>query len=312
VWGWEFFDPLFAGRRRTEARRADVPREQWIRATEQEVRQRLSDLINNLLMKDEGLDSLAPEVKEQGLAAFMAMWREEQKSHNLGSQVLADRAAQTKQRQYFENLDEQARDYEEKILIDIIRQKLNDSIVINSEDIRRFYKAHPETFNPPAVVAFSMIVVPSGRADDAAAVRWALEEGAPFADVASLPLNSYKPAKAGRLDEKRFDGDYDKAELFGPAPLASAARSLTPGAWTGPFDNGGDLTFLRLDSVVKNSVSLYDAQSAIENFLHRAEFEQRMLKKIAGLKSRSSLTDQEEMVRRLMRYAEAKFLPPAG
>jgi hypothetical protein len=69
------------------------------------------------------------------------------------------------------------------------------------------------------------------------------------------------------------------------------------------------MLFLRLDRIVKNTISLYDAQLAIESLLRDVEFDKRMHERIDRLKSRSSLTDQAEMERRLMEYAEAKFLP---
>ncbi len=311
IWASEFFDPNFSAHLQTDAAR--MSREDWLRQTRTQIVDHLQGKIENILMTDEGLATLTPEMKEHGLAMFLALWRANQKSRNMGSEVLADRAAQNGQKQYYANLDEQMRAQQEKVLISIMLEKLDHSVNISSADIERYYNKHLDVFDPPPVATFSMISVSSGRAADAAAARWCLEEGAPFADVASMRLNSYKAATAGRMDDRKFTGAYAEADLFPSPAMATAARPLTPGEWTGPFDDGyGNATFLCLDRVEKNTVSLYDAQIFIEDLLHDQEFTARMHERIDGLIRRSSLTDQSEMIRRLMDFAEAKFLPPSG
>lgn len=310
VWASEFFNEQLSARLRADA--AKKPRRDWIEATRRIIDERLNAWIDDRLMKDEGLATLTPEMQRFGLQAIVNQWRDTQKSKNLGSESLANQSARENQTQYYAGLDEQAKEYRDQVLIWIIKDRLDKSISIGAADVRRFYTANKELFDPPPAAVFSMIVIPRAAPQDAETVRWALEQGAAFADVASLPLNAYKPDSAGRVDKKTFTGDYAQAEFFGPPALTAAARTLRPGEWTGPFDDGrGNSAFLRLDEIITNTISLYDAQMAIDSMLHSAEFQARMRQKIDKLKTRSSLTDQSEMSRRLLDFAIAKFLPPA-
>lgn len=312
IWASEFFDENLSARLRANAAKIDgvkVTRREWLDETRKIIDERLQARIDNILMKDEGLAQLTPEMKSQGLSAVLNQWMENQKSRNMGSAELANQAVRENQSQYYDSLDKAAQEFENMVLIHLMTDKLDKSINVSAADIRRFYYANLEMFDPPPVAVFSMIVVGRDRRDDAAAARWALESGALFSDVASLRLNTYKPDQAGHYPEIKFTGDYAKADLFGAPAMAAAARGLAPGEWTGPFDDRGSLVFLRLDRIVKDTVSLYDAQLAIDTMLRNTEFQARMRQRIDRLKSRSSLTDQGEMARRLMDFAEAKFLP---
>jgi hypothetical protein len=305
VWASEFFDANLS--ERLAARALELPPAQWKEEVQQLIDQRLEGLIDEVLMTDEGLATWTPEMQQAGLATILNIWRNTQKSKNMGSEERANQAARERQTQYYESLDAQARDFKQRLLISLMKDKLDNSINISSADIRRFYYSNLDVFQPPPRASFSMIL--SDDAEAAAEARWALDEGAPFADVAALPVNAYKSDRAGRMDDKEFRGDYATAELFNPGPLAIASARLTPGQWTGPFDDRGAATFLRLDGIATNHVSLYDAQMVIESWLRDAEFKLKMRQMIDRLKSRSSLTDQDEMNRRLMDFAIAKFLP---
>jgi hypothetical protein len=311
VWASEIFDELFSAHLRKEA--SKLSPEEWTTWASSEIELRLQFFIEDVILREEGLATLTPDQKRGWLQHVTEWYQENQKSKNMGSEMLANRSAQENQRQYYESLDAQTRDWMYMVLIERTRQRLDDTVNISTAAKRRYYDKHPELFDPPPVAEFSMILVDGSRPGDADLVRWALESGAAFADVASLPLNAYKQEAAGQMAPKEFGGDYAGAELFARPAVNDAARALQPGEWTGPVEySGGDLAFVRLDGIRDARLSLYDAQLAIEQELHEAEFKEKKAQMIERLKRRSSLTDQTEMRRRLLEIAQRKFLPPGS
>jgi hypothetical protein len=101
------------------------------------------------------------------------------------------------------------------------------------EELRRFYRSHPEWFQTGPRVSFKHIFFSRQRRSDATAdaenALLQLSEGGANAPDLGDPL---------MLDTEMHDADSKTvAALFGPG-FAKAALALAPGAWHGPVESG--------------------------------------------------------------------------
>jgi len=285
-----------------------VTRDEWLRFARTAFSLRLESILEDELLQAEGRASLRPE-QQQGLRYMVQEFGQQERRKHGGSQAELARSL----REGAEPKTEQQikREREAALLIGFqLEERIRKRVRVSWKDVRLWYERNYETFNPPATATFRMIQVPADRTEALARVQAALGAGTPFIEVARSEDNTNARENAGLWGTRQFTGEYKDATLFNE-PLNTAARSLTPGNWTGPIDFSGTKAFLYLESIEQTSRPLSDphVQLAIANFLNNQAFDNERKKYIAKLKERASYSPIEQMAERLTQIAAARYWP---
>lgn len=298
-----FFEPI-ESRLIAEAQRLN--RNEWRRvAAEDIIRPQLDNLIADELLRAEALASLTP-AQRQGLRSFLTGFRRDLLSENLGSEQLARQRLQDGTGR---TLDDALRDKETDTLIRLaLAQQINRRINVSWRDIRLRYERDQNIYNPPPVASFRLIRTPNDRPEDVARIAERLGAGEPFGEVAQDAANTFE-RETGGLSQSPVLGAFEQGEFF-PAPaLNERARALRPGETVGPFELGNNTFWMRLDSVERASISLYDAQLRInqELTLERRRAEQQAY--LNRLIERARVSNRDEMLLRLLSIADERYGP---
>ena len=289
-------------RLREEARRMKPA--EWREFARKEINRALDSLIEDELLRAEALANLTPEQK-QGFFAFLERIQKETVSQSGGSREKANEALMES-----EGMD-LATYMSQRSQAELIRYQLSEKIFqrvqVSRRDIELAYARYNDQFNPPPQYLFRIVAVRGDNPDAVATMQARIDSGESFEEIAKSELNTYKRAEGG-LEARELKGELAKVSWFGSAALNDAAKTLTPGTTAGPITFGSGQAWLHLDSIEEKKISLYEAQTVIENGLRneRAEMERRRY--IAKLRSRASIGDTEETARRLLEIAESRYL----
>lgn len=302
IYAMDFLAPM-ADRLQAEAKK-ETPAK-WMKFAEEEIRRELDAQIENELLVAEARESLTPE-QRQGFFAFLEDMRANLYSENRGSRAAANKrlfdTEGVNEEQWLKSREEQA----------LIRHQLSEQIdsktVVSWREIRQAYELHYDRWNPPPTAHFNIIRVSDSKADTVERVTSALDRGESFLTLAASPDNEWKRADAGH-EARRFKGEFNKAEFFGPEKLNEAARSLEPGQWAGPVPWGATSTWVFLERIDRRSLSLFQAQLQIERTIREAKSTYRRKKYVERMKAQASITDVDEMTRRLLAIAAERYLP---
>ena len=304
IFASDFLEPM-AARLRAEA--AKMNRREWLIFAQKEIHARLVSTVQDVLLQEEARSRLTPE-KKQGLLHFISMASEEARSSALGSTELAkekifDERGMTEQ--------EYLRWKEQRLLISDLLWPIVRRVHVSSADIQRYYAQNKDVFIPPATAHFRLVRVRNADAEDVKTIVDALASGTPFEEVAALDANRYKSAEGGEMEPAEFVGDYAEAELLRVKPLNEAARTLTPGTWTGPIAvSDSETAWLALDRVERTALSLYEAQLAIDRALRQRYEEEELGKYIERLRGPVDMRAESDIVAELLAIALDRYGPP--
>ncbi|RMD62714.1 MAG: hypothetical protein D6824_06415 [Planctomycetota bacterium] len=303
----EFFAPMDA-RLRAEAKR--LPPQQWVQFARREISQALRTRVVNELLLAEARASLTPE-QRKGLLAFIENFRETLVSQNQGSEEIAERALLE---QEGATLDEKARELLDQELLRMqLRKALADQVQVSWREVEIEYERRKDEFQPPPTITLRMIRIPADDADRRRRVEEALARGESFEAVAKRE-SAWNPEGGGlypRDGALQLDApSLAQADIFGPAPLNEAARSLSPGSWTGPIAFNNALHWLYLEKIEQPSTPLFEAQLQLYNELRNRRLQEAEQRYLEDLINRGSLTDLARMERRLLAFAIERYLLP--
>ncbi|GAB4386883.1 MAG: hypothetical protein Kow0022_17150 [Phycisphaerales bacterium] len=305
IFATEFLEPL-ADRLKAEA--AQMPPSRWEKFAKEQIQRRLEEIVTDELLRAEALSRLTPEQK-QGFRAFLESMRGDLARESGGSSALARRRLAQEQGITEEEFIRQ-REQEQLIRHTIIRE-IESRVNISWRDIRQRYQRDWKVFNPPPTVTLRLIRIPTENTQAIEKVNQALAAGEPFDQVCAESESNYKPEEGG-LDQFALEGPFEQAEFYGASILNEKAHALKPGEWTGPFELGSQTAWLKLESITTSSVSIYDAQLAIQERLTAERRNEELKRYMARLEKRASFTSLTEMRDRLYEIARERFGPPAG
>lgn len=305
IYASSFLEPL-ADRLRAEA--IQMSAERWEPFAKQQIERRLEVIITDELLRAEALSRLTPEQK-QGFRAFLDAMNRERISQAGGSRALAGRRLTEKEGI---SEDEFIRRREQEALIrNTLIREINSRVNISWRDIRQRYQRDWNLYNPPPSATLRLIRIPTADTADVQAVNDALAAGTPFAQVALASATNYKPDQGG-LDQFPLEGSYEQTEFYGSTTLNEKACSLKPGEWTGPFEMGAQTAWLKLEEITTESVSIYDAQLAINDQLLAERRNEELARFLDRLEERASFTSLAQMRDQLFEIAQARYATPAS
>lgn len=298
----EFFEPMDA-RLRAEAERSTP--EQWLRFAREQVQLALRDRIRDELLLAELESSLSPE-ERTGLLAFVGRLRENIVSENRGSESIANQRLLTEEGL---TLDQKVLQERNRMLIrEQLRRAVADRVFVSWREVRQAYEREKDILDPPPIATLRMIWAADEAAADTIATR--LAAGEAFEAIATdRAVNVYQPATGGvRTVTLNAGSPFEDNEFFAPPVLNDAARTLTVGETAGPIDYNGRTVWLHLQSINDDGLSLYEAQLQLHDALVGQRFGEAQSEYFSRLVERGSLSDIEQMERRLFQLAAERYL----
>lgn len=305
---------ISAPRLRQVALEPGMTRQRWIAEAYRDVRTQLEFLLRDELLHAEALASLKPEQKI-GLRYMVQEMTENVRRQSGGSLAAAQRRLQETENQ---TIQQAQRTRQTRLLIDYqLQEKIRKRVRVSWKDVRLYYERNFEQFNPPAIARIRMIRVPAGDEAAVARVKEELAAGRPFAQVATLPENTFNPERGGlRESPLLIAGSLATADLDLPDALADALRGLTVGTYNvEPVDflgrRGTDKAWVFLESIEqrRRPLSDRDVQREIAEHLSRTQLDREVQLHIERLRERASFTDLDEMARRLVEIAIERYWP---
>jgi len=292
-----FFEPIEA---RLIANAERLRLAGWRREAMKIVDERLTGVMMDELLRAEALAALS-EQQRQGLRSFLSNFRKNILTENLGSAQLAEKRGQS--------VDAAMREKEIETLVGLtLFREVNKRVHVSWRDIQQRYEQRYDDFNPPPTAVFRLLRVLTDEPEAIEAIKARLGEGVAFEAIASESWNTFK-AEDGGLFRGAFDGAFEDGEFFGSDVLNEQARQLSPGQISEPFVLVAYTCWLKLESIEQESVSLYDAQLAINSQIDRERREQARNEYFQQLFERARVGNREDLLRRLMAIAEDRYGP---
>lgn len=302
IYANEFFAPI-RDQLIGEAGRLDMG--QWQRIAARAIASRLDGIIADELLRAEAIASLSQQ-QRLGLRAFLQGFRSDLLSQNLGSSELANRRVLEEQGV---TLDEALRQQEVDTLIRLtLFREINRRVNVSWRDIKQRYERDLEKYSPPPTATFRRIRVFTSNADGVAKVNDQLAAGVPFEEIASSDINTFKPGEGG-VESFEIDGDFATNKFYGIDTLNEKAWSLSPGEWTGPFESGPSTYWLKLEGIEQESISLYDAQLAIQREITIERRQEQQQEYLGRLIDRAHFSSRDEILLQLIDIATERYGP---
>ena len=221
-----------------------------------------------------------------------------------GSYALADKTLREKTGMSLEqNLEEQRRGF---IIQRYIDQKIRPLVNVSRGDVERYYRDHPEIFNPPALRDIRLIGV--SNADTAANIETQLKNGTPFKDIATGPLNEKLRSRGGLMPNLQGDAPFTKALDL----LNKKLADLKQGDYTQtPTKIGRTYWFVCVEKMQQGEyMSLRDAQLRIEEVLKAQQFKMHVDRYNSNLLKEGSYDDMRKMTNTLIQIAMNRYAQP--
>jgi len=233
-------------------------------------------------------------MEQQGLLGALRKFREDLVSEfGLGAAGLADERMREKLGIGLKQRIEQRR---QEILVQrYLQQKLYPRIEVTRREVERYYRNHPEQFNPPAEVTLRILFAETPDAIEQAGE--ALAEGKPFAEVARQ-YSTLNPEQGGLLPP--FSTDLQDFDRLAWDAVDEAVRQLKPepGHRTTPkIEVDGGAVWVHLEKLQRaEGRSLSEVYLQIERGLREREFEQLNREYISRLIEEGNFTPIEQML----------------
>ena len=297
-----FFAPI-EDRLMAEADR--LPLNEWRGAAGRIIATRLDGIIADELLRAEALAALTP-TQRVGLQAFLSNFRNNLLSENLGSSQLANRRIQESQGI---TLDEALKQKEVDTLVQLtLIREINRRVNVSWRDIKQRYERDIDEFSPPPTAVLRVIRAFKDDADTVDNIETALAQGEDFVKVAAGPLNNYNTDSDG-MHRVLIEDQYETTEFFGPEVLNEATRKLEIGQQAGPIELGSSVYWIKLMDLEQESVSLYDAQYAIQRDLTYERREEAKQQYFERLQERARVSTRDEVLMRLFEIADRRYAP---
>ena len=297
-----FFAPI-EDRLLAEAQRLS-PNE-WRASAGRIIAQRLDGIIEDELLRAEALAALTP-TQRVGLQAFLSNFRDNILSENLGSSQLATRRIQEREGI---SLDEALRKKEADTLVQLtLIREINRRVNVSWRDIQQRYERDIDKYAPPPSAVLRVIRTFEDETETVEQITSQLENGVPFAEIASSDLNNFNSETDGLLKEQ-IEGSFAETKFFGNDTLNDAAHTLSLGEYTGPVTLGSSLYWIMYEDNEQESISLYDAQLGIQRSIEVERRSKALSDYSARLQERARVTTREEVLKRLFEVAEQRYAP---
>lgn len=297
IYATSFFEPIEA---RLIANAERMRLAGWRGEAIKIIDERLTGMMVDELLRAEALAALSTQ-QRQGLRAFLSEFRKNILTENLGSAQLAEKRGQS--------VDAAMREKEISTLVGLtLFQEVNKRVHVSWRDIQQEYERQYDRFNPPPTAVLRLLRVPTSETDSIEAIKDQIATGVAFEVIASESWNTFDPDEGG-LIRSEFEGEYREGEFFGSDVLNERARSLSAGEITDAFELGRYTCWIKLEGVEQESVSLYDAQLAINVELNRERREAARQDYIRQLFERARVSNRETLLRRLLSIAEERYGP---
>lgn len=306
IYASEFFAPMDA-RLRAEARTMD--RNEFLRFAAREIASAIRDKVRDELLLAEFKASLTPQ-QRQGIVAFVQQLQEGIVAENMGSANLANRRLMETEGM---TLEEKIRAERDRELIRVqVQRALVSRVQVSWRDVEREYERNRGSYVPDAMVRLRMIWIDSSDEEKRARVEEALAADEAFEAVAERE-SDFLPSKGGLFEVSTRGAPYREATLLAQEQLNDAATSLEPGQTTGPIQWEKRLVWMHLEDVeAPEGTSLYDEQLEIFGQLRSERLAEEEQRYFNDLINRSSVSDLETMVLRLLQIAEQRYMRPGS
>jgi hypothetical protein len=289
-----------------QAKRRDAWKREATRIIDEEVNKRVLDE----LVLAEARSNLTPE-QNKGLISFFNSLQQDLVSRNRGSAVVADESLRESSGR---SLAKEAQDRLDQALIaEELRNKVMPRITVSWRDVQNEYERNFETYNPPPVAHFRVIIVPTSNAAGISKVGGELASGASFKAVAGAAPNVFNRTAAGELD-RDITTSLGETKVSDIKELDDAGRTLSPGQTAGPLTYGksGESTaWIHLENIeTRPGKALSEVQLEIENKLKVQRERTEKERYFRRLVERGNVTKLEEIRDRLIVVATERYLPP--
>ncbi len=279
---------------------------EWRRMAREDFKTGLDSMIKDELLRAEAIANFTPE-QRVGFFTFMQNVADRLASENRGSYSAASRNLELTKGQTMEQYlrEQEVRELVSFQLMKNVRSRVN----VSWRDIRQAYEMHYDDFNKPPRAQFRLVQIANRNKAAIAEFQEALAAGnESFESLAQKPFNA-NSAKTGGLEEKTISGNRASATFYNNPELNAAAQTIQPGETAGPFVIGDFTSWIHLDKIVTETLSLYDAQIAIENALKGGRTRIESDRYLARLRSKATVSSVDEMAARLLAIAEERYLP---
>jgi parvulin-like peptidyl-prolyl isomerase len=175
-------------------------------------------------------------------------------------------------------------------------------VSVSKQDIKHYYRNHPEKFQPGVQRKIRLIRVDSEA--DAKKVKKALKAGKSFKAVAGRKLNSFNRSGNGLLGKQRGERPLQ-------GPLNKVLVELDEGEWGGPASFSDQYWFVFVESMTRREgKSLREVQLKIRNQLRSQRFRQLQQQYRRRLFKQGSFGSIKQMGEDLLRIAMSRYAPP--
>lgn len=307
-------EPVYAGQylQRMEARlRAEatrLSRNDWRALARELIRQDLDGFVGDRLLSAEFRSSMPAEQRE-GLRYFVEQVRDRQRLLAGGS---VQQANETLLAMEGMTIDEKARAIAElEFRREHLRREINSRVHVSRRDIEQYYRQNMDRYAPLPIARFRSIVVPLRNEELVQRVQEAIDRGDdPEAIAREFTMIRREtnglwefPVSREGVVEVGFTPD---------SPQYQAIRPLEEGQCSDMVVVGANGWWLCFESVERfEPTPLYEVQGEIEQRLRSIRSQELLVAYFRDLESRSNLTDREEMLARLLEFAEERFFLPA-
>ncbi len=285
----------------------------WLIRMSHEIDRKIDGLLREELLLAEALATIPAEQRQVGLSAALKRMQGRLISRNRGSATLADR-------RILEELGMSRDEFLKSVQNDqltnmIIEMEVKGRVNISWREIVQEYNRSIDVFIQEPKAFFRMIRVSTDDTASVSEIARQLDAGVPFEEVASLEFNRFNPQDGGQMTPEKIETTIEALQVFRDERLNTAAVSLQPGEFAGPFQtetsSGQFENWVYLDRILEIKVPLYDAQLAIAERRESEETNIEFDRYISRLLRGASRTDRDQMKSRLMRIAVERFNPEA-
>lgn len=272
------------------------------------IQQRLRTVVENKLLLAEAEIKLTPQ-QQEGLIKFLGSIREGTILKGGGTETGTNRQLQNEQGL---TLDEHLRQVRRQILIrEEVRSKIERRVVVTWRDVERYYRTHPDEFNPPASIQLRIIAVKPENAEQKEQVAAALTERQAFEFVADEYSDLSLPGGLYRTME--LPDGIENATVTTWPKVNEAIRTLKEGDIAGPFEvtNPDFAVWVYVEKYEDGTpIPLFEAQRGIEAKLRDVYFEYEAQKYFRQLRDRGNYDDFDQMAQSLLAVALDRWAPP--
>lgn len=306
IYADEFFGAPGYGQRMRELALRSRDLESWQREAVQLIARDLRDLIDNELVLREA-ERPFTEPDSPGLLFVFDRIQEAIVRRTGGSELEADeRTRETAG----VGLYESARDFARRELVRAhVESVVGPRVNVTRRHVEQAYERNIEQFRPPATAVFRIIRLDASDEAGRAEVARRLAEGEAFASVADdESLNPYPASRQERV----IAGEYGDEAMFARGSWNAAAAGLEAGEWAGPIETEEHVAWIQLESLEREEgVSLYEAQLRIERGEELRMRTRESEKYLRRLRERGSISDEREMLLRLLDFATERYYEQA-